>query len=629
MANPSQRINVTELDFDAIKENLIQYFQAADSPFKDWNYSGAGLNVLIDLLSHNTHYNAVLAHMAVNESFIDSAQLRQNVVSSAKLIGYVPSSYTAPKATINISRPITIADTSYTDIIVAGTLFTTYIDKVLYEFVNLEDINLTLADGIYTGTGNIYQGSLVSKRYQINNLQSNNQYIIDDKNADISTLQVAVYPSGTSESFDVYNKFTEIANIDGTSQIYFIAENYNENYFISFGNNIFGKLPDNLSVLQLSYLVTDGPVTNGAGAGTGPGTGFRLGGNTSYTVTVASDSSGNLLYASGGLYNESISSIKFNAPINFIAQNRAVTADDYKAIIKRDFPNAQTIAVWGGEENDPPYYGKVFISIAKMSDLSGTLTQLNDIDRSNVLQILSGKKVLSIIPEIVDYDYVNIVLDVMFKYNRNQTSMSTIQMENNVRQVISDFNNQYLQSFDGVFRHSLLLRTIDNSSPAILNSLARVYVSKTFGIVAGSPTIQTLKYGSELAAENDVVIINSSSWEYRGNILYLGDIPNPNDSNLRIVYSYSINPDGTSRLYNPNVGSIDIKNGIVELDYLTADVDTDVILDLIPASNDIVSSRNKLIQISVGRTSVYGEVDIIAIGGTNRAVDYNTFKRDR
>ena len=336
-----------------------------------------------------------------------------------------------------------------------------------------------------------------------------------------------------------------------------------------------------------------------------------------------------MLYASGGSYNESISSIKFNAPLNFIAQNRAVTANDYKAIIKRDFPNAQTIAVWGGEENDPPYYGQVFISIAKSMDSTGTLHQLTDADRSQVLNILSGKKILSILPQVVNYDYLNIILDVMFKYNKNQTSLSTIQMETSVGQIVKTFNAQYLQSFDGVFRQSLLSKTIDNSDPSILNSLVRVYVSKTFRIIAGSPAILTLKYGMPLAPENDIVIINSSGWSYKGITLYLGDIINPNDSNKRIIYSYSITPAGNKLVYNTNVGNIDITTGIVELDYLNADVHSDIALDLIPASNDIASSRNKLIQIDTNRISVYGEVDAIVVGGTSQAVNYNTFKRDR
>ena len=628
MANPSQRINVTELDFDAIKSNLIQYFQATDSPFKDWNYSGSGLNVLIDLLSHNTHYNAILAHMAVNESFIDSAQLRPNVVSAAKLIGYTPNSYTSAKATIDIKRLSTSSDTSNIDTIYAGTIFTTYINKDAFEFVNLDDIVLTLNNGLYSGRGDIHQGTVVTRRQQINNLQGNNQYIIDDKNIDISTLQVAVYPSGTSESYDVYNRFENITNIDGNSKIYFIAENYNEKYFISFGNNTFGKKPDNLNILQLTYLITDGPAANSAGAGTGAGTGFTTNLPKSYVITTAIDSVGNSLYATGGLYNESISSIKFNAPINFIAQNRAVTADDYKALIKRDFTSAQTIAVWGGEENDPPYYGKVFISVAKPG-VNGILTQLTDSDKSSILSNLSGKKVLSIIPEIVDYDYVDIVLDVMFKYNRNQTTLTTLQMENNVRQVVSDFNAQYLQSFDGVFRQSLLSKIIDNSSPAILNSLVRVYISKSFVISSATSTVQTIKYGIPLAVENDVTITNSSSWIYRGITLYLGDVANPDDANKRIVYSYYNDDQGNQVVYNYNVGSIILSSGVVELDYLNADDTTTVMLDLIPASNDIASSRNKLIQIATGRSSIYGEVDIIAIGGANRAAEYSTFKRDR
>jgi hypothetical protein len=626
MEIPTQSVAVTELDFDAIKASLIDYFKTQESPFKDWDYTGSGLNLLIDVLSHNTHYNALLAHMAVNESFIDSAQLRQNVVSAAKLIGYTPRSAVAAKATIACSLPPRI-DSINEYVIPAGSLFSSNItDRTKnrgYRFTNLNDIICSKNSNGLLAANNveIYQGEIVTKRIQINSAQSNNEYIIDDKNIDLNTLKVAVFQNGRSEINEVYSRFSDINAVDGSTPIYFIYENYNGNYVISCGNGVFGKRPDNLNILELSYLVTDGVGSNGSNI-------FSYSSSFDSTKITKVDIF-TINRALGGADQESTSSIKYNAPLQYISQNRAVTADDYKTLIHGKFPNVKSISVWGGEENEPPQYGKVFVSIRKNKDLNYTSDFLTYEEKQEVLSYLSDKKVLSIFPEIVDPEYVNIVLDVLFKYNRNLTTYTKIQLENKVKETISEFNTQYLDSFDGVFRHSFLTKTIDNSNPSILNSHVRIYISKSAELLADSPEKITLKYGVPLTVDNDVTIINSTGWDYNGITYYIGDTKDDTSSDVRSLFIYYYDSNNIPIVKERNVGKITLSTGILELSPLFTDENVTLTLDLIPLSNDLAPKRNQLIQIDSSRLNVYGEVDAIAVGGSNRSVEYTTFSRDR
>lgn len=632
----NQIVNVTELDFDEIKKNLIQYFSSEDSQYRDWNYNGSSLNTILDLLAYNTHYNAVLAHMAINETFIDSAQLRPNVVSAAKLIGYVPKSYTPSAALVNISVPVSGDSIDSTTLLETytipfGSVFSNQLDNFGYEFTNLDDINLILnRDTLIYETASpvkLYQGEFKTVRTQINHLQSNNEYIIADKNIDISSLKVLVYPNNSTNVAELYSKFESVNGVNSESAIYFISENYNGNYVVSFGNGTFGKKPNNLHILELQYLVTAGSASNGANEFKYNGR-LTSGGNTVSNTPELLNASVTTVYpASGGSSNESINSIKFNAPLRYIAQNRAVTADDYKVLINDIYAEAKSISVWGGEDHEPPQYGKVFISIKPNStDLSKT--NLTNIEKNNILDGLKNKKVLSIIPEIVDAEYINIVLDVLFKYNKNLTKSTKTQLENEIRNTIINFNNTNLESFDGVFRHSLLNRTIDSYSPAILNSLIRIFVSKNFVL---DPTYQqtiTLKYGTSLVVDDDAAITYSSGWNDSGRIVYFGDTSTA-DPNIRRLYTYYNNNNLQKIILNTSVGFINLKDGIVEINPITLDEVTSINLDLIPVSNDIAPKRNQLISIDTSRLNIIGDLDVISSGGVGQLVNYSTFTRDR
>ena len=619
----SQSVNVTNLDFVDIKQSLIDYFKSNDSPFKDWDYTGSGLNTLMDVLAHNTHYNAMLAHMAVNESFIDSAQLRQNVVSAAKLIGYTPNSYTAPKAKVNLY--VNSSDSSISSYVIpAHTKFSSNFpiprQSATYSFINLTDIVCIRNEtsGLLEAFDqDIHQGSFQTRRIQINSAEDKNEYVISDKNIDLRTLQVVVYQNSRQDIGEVYTKFTDVTDVNGTTPIYFIYENYSGNYVVSFGNGVFGKKPDNLNILELSYLVTSGDAAN---------TSNKFTYNAGFDNIITSVSVQTTTPAYGGSTNESIGSIKYNAPLQYIAQNRAVTADDYKTLIQSKF-GVRSMAVWGGEENNPPQYGKVFMSIKKSDDENDIF--LSSSEKEGILQYISGKKVLSILPEIVDPEYINIVLDVLFKYNRNLTAFTVTELQDKIKETIIAFSDNYLESFDGVFRHSQLVRAVDGTSPAILNSLVRVFVSKTFTVAASDPKNLTIEYGTALTIDDGLAIVKSTGWVSGGVLYYMGDAPHSKDSNLRRLYSYYIDSNNTAVVGESNIGTLTLSTGTLSLNAFGVDTDTAITIDLLPKSNDIVSRRNQLIRIDTPSINVYGEVDTIAIGGSSKSIDYNTFSRDR
>lgn len=613
----TQNLNVTELDFDKIKENLIEFFSREDSPFRDWNFAGSGLNVLLDALAYNTHYNAILAHMSIGESFIDSAQLRSSVVSLAKLLGYTPRSYVSPTAEIAISFNARDQFSPDTIILPKGTTFSSIFNERKFVFVTDDEHILQKVNNRYDKSGiRIRQGSYQTKRIQVNNLQpkASISYEIDDEKIDLSTLIVKIFPSPTSSVAEIYTQIEDITTVNENSTIYFINENTNGNYEISFGNNVLGKKPNNMSVIEISYLLTEGLEPNGCNSFT-----FTDALPTGIVKTpVVSTTS----IAAGGNVKESTESVRYNAPLSFITQNRAVTADDYKNLILKNFSETETISVWGGENNDPPIYGKVFISIKPNGADVLTETQ-----RETIIEYLNGKKILSITPELIDPEYVKLTLDVFFKYNKNLISRNQGQLENDVRNVINNYNQNRLQSFDGIFRYSALTNDIDRYHPAILNSHVRVFVSKTFTLDPFAVEKKRINFATRLIPDDGRVIISSSAIQIGGLDVYFGDVPS-SDPIKRTVFLYYFK-DARRTVLNDNIGTLNIETGLLELNEIFPDVFTSVTLDLMPASNDIAPRRNQLLQIDMNRLFVRGEVDTVAVGGSSRAIDYNTFKRDR
>ena len=614
------QFNTTELDFDQIKDNLKNYFKRGDSSFRDWDFDGSGLNNLLDVLAYNTHYNAMNAHVAMNESFLDSAQVRSNVVSRAKLLGYIPASKSAAVASINMTLTPLAGVTNQAYSLNRGESFSTTIDESDYTFILLEDTQVSLStdsEGDTTYQFNdlsIYQGVLKERRYAVDNSLQNQKFVIDDSNIDTTSIVVKVYENANSQSYDVYSRFDQFtANIDGNTPIYFLEENYAGKYEIHFGNNSIGKLPSNAAIIEIDFLSTKGDFANGASAFIWNGGADSIVDGTS-TIIVNSKSG-------GGSDKEDIESVRYNAPLSYIAQNRAVTADDYSVLVKQIYGSLDSISVWGGELNDPPAFGKAFISIKPTGALTTTAEE-----KESIIEALQNKRILSIEPVIVDPDYTYLFFNVFFKFNSNLTALTAGQIQTNVRDVIESFNAQNLQNFDGVFRHSQLLQSIDTSDVAILNSAARVFLYKDLSLVFGTSISHELNFNAELFVDDAVSsIIQSSSWKYTGYDYYLGDEGAGAERN---VYVYRLDQNVKVKMVN-SVGTLNSSTGklILNSSLIPLEQNENIRIEVSPNSNDIVTSKNNILQIDVPKSTVAAEIDTISVGGAAGAQGYNTFSR--
>lgn len=617
---------VTELDFETIKSNLKDYFRRDDSPFRDWNFEGSGLNYLIDILAYNTHYNAVNAHVSMNESFLDSAQIRSNVVSRAKLIGYTPRSRRGAIASVNISftRDSNSSATSLT--LPQGSEFTTSFDNTTYRFTVLNDV-----EGTYNSTNNtfdftnvsIVQGELKRLKFLVDTTNPTQKFLIDDENIDTSTLSVRVFDHASTTNSRTFLSSETFNIIESTSRVYFLTENFEGKYQIEFGDGFIGVKLESLNVVDLSYLSTNGRDANGASVFS-----FLNSNNTNFNSNVAGVSSLTTVQpASAGDERESIEAIRRTAPFSYIAQNRGVTTNDYEALIRENIPNIEALSIWGGQFNDPPIYGKVFVS-AKPKD--GLL--LTDLQRNQIINYLETINVLTVKPEIVDPNYIFLFFDVFFKYNSSNTTLSQTQLESKVQNAIIDFNSNFLEDFDKIFRYSTFLAAIDNADESILNSFARIFVYKNFELVAGSRTPSTIDFKFPLFGDinSSESFISSTSWAFNNRQYFLADEPIAGDSENRRVYAYRLSSDLSQQIKTlPDVGILTPSTGKLSLEAIPSTFDTTIQITTRPDSYDIATIRNQLLSIDIAQTTVNGSSDSSVVSGTSGGTSYEAISRFR
>ena len=608
-------LNVTELDFPEIKENLKNFLKQ-QTEFTDYDFEGSGLNVLLDVLAYNTHYNAMNAHFALNESFLDSAQIRGNVVTRAKLLGYIPRSVLSPRATVNLV--VNVAGESGTLPTVLdlprGTKLSSIVAGEEFQYVVLDTQQATLTGSTYTFNNvSIAEGSIRELKYRVDNTIENQKFQLSDHDADTSTLRVRVQSNEESTSFDIYTKFDTLKNVTSTSKVYYLQENPSGYYEVYFGDGVTGFKPTNDNIVTLDYVVTKGKESNGSNV-------FSMvdnvGGFSNITLTTVSN-------AAGGAEQETAESIRFNAPLTFISQNRAVTSDDYAAIIKKNFSNVDSISTWGGEDNDPPDYGQVYIAIKPL--LANTLTTAEKTDITGA--ILKGKNVVSITPEIVDPNFTFLELDVFFKYNPNLTDRSSVELQSVVRDTITDYNFNNLNKFDGVFRHSELTQKIDNSDPAILNSIVRPRMFQN--ITPSNTAINNfdITFAAHFFKSGDSTkfVLNSTAFKINNDDHFFGDIPIAG-STSRTVIIYKVVNNQNVTVVN-NAGTVDVENGKLILNNFQPDTTDSIRLTLIPNSLDIAPKRDQLIDIDNLRLTITPEIDTIAVAGSSGSIDYSTTSR--
>ena len=615
-------LKVTELDFADIKENL-KAFLKQQTEFNDYDFDGSGMSVLLDVLAYNTHYNAMNAHFALNEAFLDSAQIRANVVTRAKLLGYVPRSILSPRATVTITVDVSgesgTIPTTLT--LPRGTKLKTLIGGEEFQYVVLDNHTAPLESNKFIFSNiTICEGSFREIKYRVDNDIENQKFQLSDDHADTSTLRVRVQENEESTAFDIYTKFESLSTVNEETKTYYLQQNSNEYFEIYFGDGVTGFKPTNNNIVTLDYVITKGDESNGAGDAVNSATGFSAVDNVGgfSTITILTNA-----LSAGGVEEETSESIRFNAPLTFTSQNRAVTADDYAAIIKKSFANIDSISTWGGEDQDPPEYGRAYIAIKPL--LSQTLTEDEKSEITGV--ILKGKNVVSITPEIVDPNFTNLELDVFFKYNPNLTDRSSTDLQTVVRDTIKDYNFNNLNKFDGVFRHSELLRKIDNSDPSILNSTVRPRMFQNITPVNNALNNFDLVFTSPFFQSGDSTsfVLNSTAFKINSEDCFFGDIPIAGSTTRQVIVYKKV--AGANVTVIANAGTLDVPNGKITLNSFQPDT-TDVIrLTLTPNSLDLAPKRDQLLTIDDTRVTITPEIDTIAVSGSTGSINYTTTSR--
>ena len=450
----ADRLRVTELDFDTIKTNL-KAFLKQQSEFTDYDFEGAGLSVLIDLLAYNTHYNAYYLNMVANEAFLDTALLRDSVVSHAKNFGYLPYSRKAPVAIINFLANSSTSTSSTLTLPAGYSFLSNQIDGKSYNFVVLNDTTVTKANSQFFFDGlEISEGQLITYSFNQDNGSNPKQiFTLPDNNIDTSTLKVVVSPSSTNTQITTYTQVTDVVDVTANSTVYFLQESRNGNYEIYFGNDIVGKKVPDGSIVSVTYLITNGTAANKANNFIARDTltdsiGESL---TNFVITPVSA-------AAGGAERESVEEIKFSAPLQYTTQNRLVTIKDYESYIKRNYPALDSLSVWGGEDEDPPIYGKVLISLKPKENY-----YLSSAEKQRIIdEIIDPKSIISVSAEIRDPDYLYILLNNQVKYDPKKTTLTDVALTNAIRSAIINYKNTYLNKFKAVFAVSRLQDQIDN-----------------------------------------------------------------------------------------------------------------------------------------------------------------------
>jgi hypothetical protein len=579
MANNNKRIQVSELDFDAIKSNLKTFLQG-QTEFQDYDFEGSGLSVLLDVLAYNTHYNGIYTNLAVNECFLDSASKRASVVSLAKMLGYMPRS--ASCATATVTATVTSPTSSPSTVTIpAMQPFTTSIDNVSYTFYNRSAVTTALASGAYTFTGLVLtEGTPLQYKYT---MAPGVRFIIPNANADLNTLTVSVQQTSSSDVYEVYTRADTITEITELSHVYFVKEIDDGLYEISFGNDNLGIALSNGNVVTLDYMVSSLEEPNSASSFTYGGV-TLAGSSLSVTATAA---------ASGGASSESIDEIKFNAPKYYAAQNRAVTPDDYKAIILKNFPEAQTISVWGGEDNNPPIYGKTYICI-KPKEASKLTNLQKEFIKNN---ILDSRNIVSITPEIVDPEFFNIKVTSFVHYNPRATTKTAAQIETLVKESIMRYNDDDLERFDSVLRYSKLTKIIDETDPAIINNITRIMIRHPHEVTYNIATQYVLDLINPISQDGGKQgEVFASTGFYIPNSTELHFLDDDANGNIRLYY---LNTNFEKVIVTPDIGTINYDTGSIVVRSLTIRAIDGAFFEwqVKPESYDVVSALNQIVQI--------------------------------
>ena len=580
-------LRVDELNFEGIKDNFKRYLQSQDQ-FRDYNFDGAGISVLLDLLAYNTYYNSFYLNMVASEAFLATAQKRNSVVNLASSLNYVPRSTSSASITGTLALTVVGSPTSIT--IPEFTEFNGTIDGVSYKFLNTNSKTIFSNAGVFSGTIILKEGTLVTTRYTVVTSDADQRFLIPNSTVDTTTLSVSVLNSSVDSTSRTFTPAENLVEIDATSLVYFLQETEDGLYELKFGDGTFGTSLANGNIVVIRYLVSSGALANDINVLTYADTITNV---TAATFTAANP-------AAGGSARESVTQIKFNAPKSYEAQNRVVTSEDYKALLLKQ-PNVDSVVVWGGEDNDPPSYGRVYIAIRPTSGEVLTATEKQNL----ITSIINPKKVLTISHEIVDPEYLYISITSTVKYEADKTILSQDAMAALVEETIKNYNDSDINQFGKYFRYSKLSRLIDASERSILNNDTSVLMRKELDVQLGNSARYEIPFSNPVNATtrgrpashpygfgNQ---ITSNAFTFLG---FTNCFLEDNNGIIRI-YRETTNENIAVQI---NAGSIDYDTGTIILTAFAptafSDGGTTLKITATPENKDILPLRNQILTIN-------------------------------
>lgn len=562
-------IRVSDINFDQIKTNL-KSFLSDQTEFSDYDFESSSMSVLLDLLSYNTYYNSFYLNMVGNEMFLDSAQLRNSVVSRAKQLNYIPRSARGATAEVDVSIDPDDNPSFYT--VSANTKFTTTIDGTSYTFVTPEAKSLSSsANGTFTGSLKLVEGEPLQQRFTVNTI-SPVRYILPNENVDTTSLIVRVQESSSNTTISTYNENSDVSSTNPNSLVYFLQENEENQYEIYFGDNVFGKKPKDGNIIIADYRVVNGPIVNGAN---------NFSGN--FIVTTKSP-------AQGGSFQESIESIKFNAPFKFQAQDRLVTTNDYKNIILSENGDIQSISVWGGEENSPPVYGKIFICVKPTSGSVISATR-----KSTLETTLKDRSVVSVNTQFVDATYLYVNPSITVRYDPRTTSLTASELNTKIQNSLILFEGNNLGTFDNKFYVSNLSENIRATDNSFVSADIPFTIEKRFVPTTNAINAYQVEFNNTVHHPHTghLGAISSSGFTVDGETVYI------EDDGYGILRTYIL-VTGKKVTRNTNFGTVDYNNGLITIfnTLITDKVGSAISIFMKPQERNIFGARNQILLIS-------------------------------
>jgi hypothetical protein len=609
-------VNFSNVDFDGIKQSIKDYLRA-NSNFTDYDFEGSNLSTIIDTLAYNTYISSYNANMVSNEVFLDSATLRENVVSIARNIGYLPRSRKSSKTNISFSVD---ASTSNVSILTlkAGpvALSASNFNKQSFTFCIMEDITVPVDS---TGTAvfdniNVCEGSYLNSVFVLNSSLPNQRFILPNAGIDTNNIRVLVRDSSTSTVTRKYTQYDNLIGVDTDTPLYFLRETEAERYEVLFGDGVFGKSIEEPNQIEVTYLSCSGSVSNGLSSFTYIGSLIDQNG-----ATVTSGISGLTVnsVSSGGAEIESVESIKKLAPNIYASQNRAVTSTDFETLIPRIYPETESVSAYGGEETDPPQYGKVFISIKPYNGVF-----ISDEVKRNIQLELRKYSVAGIVSEIIDLKYLFIEVDTNVYYNSNLTSGSSQVVTSVTNNIINYANSTQLNKFGARFKYSKFIKVVDDSNEFITSNITIIHMRRDLSPFPNQFVEYSIGFGNQIHIKNQIGFnIKTSGFTVSGisGTVYMGDSPNA-DLRTGTIFLFRLNSPTEPVIVKRNIGTIDYVKGLISLNPLNV-LSTEVVrgtplieVSACPHSNDIIGLQDLYLQMDPSKLNVTPIPDSISSG---------------